>query len=170
MKSILRLRHWQVFIILMLGLAISNLSHDSDPSLAPLLSVTGGTLYFLWPLVTAIGLYELLPTGVSLNFKLFIFNSFVWLAAHIVIIFISRDGTVTFNNTDLLPWLYVPYAFFHFLAFPARTLKSIEKGRKASFGEYILDFFLIVLLPLGIWVLQPRINKVAGIPWKNSSE
>ena len=65
-----------------------------------------------------------------------------------------------FDGIAALPGFYVFYALLYCMSFPARILKSIEKGKRADFGEYIGDFFLVVFLPIGIWFLQPRINKV----------
>jgi len=67
---------------------------------------------------------------------------------------------VTFNGLAVIPMFYVFYASLHFIAFPVKTLKSIELNRKASFGDYIGDFFLMFLLPIGIWFLQPRIRQI----------
>lgn len=74
---------------------------------------------------------------------------------------VSDGQGMTFSGVEAIPGFYVFFAFLHFLMFPARTLKSIEKDKKADIGECIGDFFLIVFLPIGIWFLQPRINRVA---------
>lgn len=161
MNTILKLKHWQLFLIMAFALFVSNLSHGGHSFSYDLYAIAGGTLFFLWPLLTGLALYRMLPAGISLNFRLFIFNSLVWLSAHVIIIVRSRQGSLTAEGLEILPWLYVTYAFLHYFAFPARLLKSIEKNKEASFAEYIVDFFLIVLLPLGIWFLQPRINKSA---------
>jgi hypothetical protein len=77
---------------------------------------------------------------------------------------ISGGQGMEFNGVAALPGFYVFYALLYYISFPARTLKSIENGKKADFGEYFGDFFLIVFLPIGIWFLQPRINKVTQGP------
>jgi len=154
MKSILRLRHWQIFPILLAGLFLSNFTIDDNQTLTTILSITGATICFLWPLLIGIGLYKFLPEEINLNYNLFIINSFIWITAYIVFAIIY-DMTLNF-----LPGFYLFYAFIHYLTFPARTLKSIEKGEKAVLGEYIGDLLLIIFLPVGIWFLQPRINKV----------
>jgi hypothetical protein len=55
---------------------------------------------------------------------------------------------------------YVLFAGLHVMLFPVRVLKTLELRRNVRWGECIGDFFLSVFLPLGIWFLQPRINKV----------
>ena len=160
MKSILKLKHWQVFIILIVGLLLNNFTIEDNQTLTTIFSITGAIIYFMWPLLVGHGLYQILLDRINLNYNFFIINSFVWLTAWIIIMIMSDGQGMIFNGVAALPGFYVFYALLYYLAFPARTLKSIEKGKKADFGEYIGDFFLIVFLPIGIWFLQPRINRV----------
>lgn len=51
--------------------------------------------------------------------------------------------------------LAVPYG-------AAKSLRVAEENRPVSFWEPIGDFFLILFFPVGIWFLQPRINRVVG--------
>jgi hypothetical protein len=160
MKSILKLKHWQVFIILILGLFIGNFEIEGNPTLTTILLLVGMTIYFSWILLVGHGLYQFLPDKIELNYNLFLINSFIWLTAYIIVMVISDGQGMTFSGVEAIPGFYVFFTFLHFLMFPARTLKSIEKDKKADIGECIGDFFLIVFLPIGIWFLQPRINKV----------
>jgi len=73
---------------------------------------------------------------------------------------ISDGEGMTFNGLAALPGFYVMYALLHCHMFPARTLKSIERGEKVAIVECFGVFFLIIFLPIGIWFLQPRISKV----------
>jgi hypothetical protein len=162
MNFILRLKHWQVFIILIIGLIIGNFEIEGKQTLTTILLLTGMLTYFSWILFVGHGLYQLLPNKIELNYNLFLMNSFIWLTAYIIVMVISDGQGMTFSGVEAIPGFYVFFAFLHFLIFPARTLKSIEKDRKADIGECIGDFFLIVFLPIGIWFLQPRINKVTA--------
>ena len=49
---------------------------------------------------------------------------------------------------------------FFVLYYNAKALRSVELQRRARFGDYIIDFILFWFFPIGIWILQPRINKV----------
>jgi len=46
------------------------------------------------------------------------------------------------------------------IRFAAKTLKSVELGRHARFNDYVGEFFLIWFSIIGVWILQPRINKL----------
>lgn len=160
MSFILRLKHWQVFLTLVAGLFIGNTTIEENQMLTTILSVAGMMIYFLWMLFVGHGLYQLLPDKIELNYNLFMINSFVWLTAYTTVMVMSDGAGMKFTGLAALPGFYLFYAFLHFLMFPARVLNSLEKQRKATVGECIADFFLIVFLPIGIWFLQPRINKV----------
>ena len=162
MKFILRLKHWQVFLILIAGLFISNFEIENNKTLTTILFLIGMTTYFSWILFVGHALYQLLPEKIELNYNLFLINSFIWLTSYIFVMVISDGQGMTFSGVEALPGFYVFFAFLYFLMFPARALKSIEKDRKADIGECIGDFFLIVFLPIGIWFLQPRINRVTA--------
>jgi hypothetical protein len=44
--------------------------------------------------------------------------------------------------------------------FTAKTITSVEMKKETHFSDYIGDFFLIWFFPVGIWFLQPRINRL----------
>jgi hypothetical protein len=160
MDFIPKLKHWQVFLALIVGLFLSNFKIEDNQTLTTILLLTGMTLYFSWMLFVGHGLYQLLPDQIDMNYNLFIINSFVWLTAYIVVMILSDGEGMTFTGLAALPLFYVFYAFLHYIMFPVRTLRSIEKGKTADIGECIGDFLLVIFLPIGIWFLQPRINKI----------
>jgi len=160
MRFLLTAKHWQVFFILIFGLFLNNFSIEGNPTLTTTLNIVGYLTYFLWPMLVGHGLQEYLPRKVTLSETFFLINGFICLTAILGILIISDGQGMSFSGIEALPMFYVFYAFLYYLSFPGRTLKSIENKRLANFGEYIGDFFLVVFLPVGIWFLQPRINKV----------
>jgi len=52
------------------------------------------------------------------------------------------------------------FIIFWGVRFAAKTLKSVELGRMAKFGDYAGDFFLIWFSIIGYWILQPRLNEL----------
>lgn len=160
MNKILSAKHWQIFVFLMIGLFIGNLKIENEPTLTVILTIIGILAYSIYPLLVGHFLQDYLPRRMELNHNLFLINVFIWISVYSVIMVLSDGKGMTFNGIIALPFLYVFYALLYSLAFPAKTLKSIELNKKASFGEYFVDFILIIFLPIGIWVLQPRINKI----------
>jgi hypothetical protein len=48
--------------------------------------------------------------------------------------------------------------------FPARILRSLESKEKADNEDGFWYFLLFLFLPVGIWILQPKINKLTKDP------
>jgi len=48
---------------------------------------------------------------------------------------------------------------FYVLYFVSKNLALAEAGKPVSFYEYAGPFFLIWFYPVGVWVLQPKVNR-----------
>ena len=157
MKRLLKTQTGVIFILLTVGLFMSNFTVENYTFTTLILKIMGFTILFVYPFTVGLVLNEHLPVRIKLNFNFYLFNCFIWVMGFFIFLIVA-DGQV--SGLAAIPMFYVFYAFLHFLAFPAKTLKSIELNREASLGEYIGDFFLIVFLPIGIWLLQPRIRQI----------
>jgi hypothetical protein len=56
--------------------------------------------------------------------------------------------------------LFSMFCIFYCLYFNAKSLKSVELQKPVTFNDFAGEFFLIWFFPVGIWFLQPRINKL----------
>jgi len=56
--------------------------------------------------------------------------------------------------------LLAMFCMFYNLYFVSKSLVLAETGRAASFYDYAGPFFLTWFFPIGIWVIQPRINRL----------
>ena len=156
----LKLKHWQVFFILLVGLFMCGLKIEDNYMLTSAILLAGSLIYYMWPLLIGHGLYLILPEKIDINYNLFLINGVICIVAPSVGMIITDGKEMTFHGLAALPFFYLFYALFYFFAFPARVLKSIETGQEVPFKDCIGDFFLILFLPIGIWFLQPRINRV----------
>jgi hypothetical protein len=52
------------------------------------------------------------------------------------------------------------FCIFYSLYFIAKSLKVAEGQRAVVFNDFVGDFFLIWFFPVGVWIIQPRINKL----------
>jgi len=161
MGIILKAKHWQIFIILIISLVIANFTIEENVTATLVLKIIGIILYFIYPFLIGLFLSDYLPNTVGLNHEFFIVNSLIWITSYLTIMILSEGEGMTFNGLAVIPMLYVIFAFLYYLSFPVKALKSIELNKEAKLGDYISDFFLIVFLPIGIWFLQPRINRIA---------
>ncbi len=110
--------------------------------------------------------------GVSLNSikgNAHKFNKWVLLIASFLgmLIYIelnmSRLGNGSFQISPIFSIHLAPLGMFGiiytFYNVP-KSLKTLELGRKANLTEFILDSILLFAFPIGIWFIQPRINKI----------
>ena len=160
MERLLKIQPWLIFILLTVGLFMSNFTIENDILTTLILRIIGYSIYFIYPFTVGCILTDYLPVRVKLNYNFYLVNSFIWFLTYTIIIVLSDGQGMTFSGFSAIPILYVFYAFIYFLTFPAKTLKSIEMNKEASLGDYIGDFFLILFLPIGIWFLQPRIRRI----------
>lgn len=66
--------------------------------------------------------------------------------------------------------IYAAYSIvslFIIFSFPARILKSIEINDRVNINDYFGDTFLFMFWPIGIWFIQPRLNKIGKLKMVN---
>ena len=56
--------------------------------------------------------------------------------------------------------LFSMFCIFYCLYFVAKTFKTVELQREVSFSDFAGEFFLFWFFPIGIWIVQPKINKM----------
>lgn len=57
--------------------------------------------------------------------------------------------------------LFSMFCMVHTIYFSAKTIRAAELKRQVTFSDFAADFFLIWFFPIGIWFIQPRVNKLA---------
>jgi hypothetical protein len=123
-----------------------------------------GTLGWIWSI--SIYLNYSLPLDMKLKT-----SPFRWLFFFVVLFFVYVISTYLLSSFGLFEFYLSPRTIgllfiimlgmvFWLAGFAAKTIKSIEIKRIATFPEYISEFFLINLSFIGYWILQPRINKI----------
>ena len=56
--------------------------------------------------------------------------------------------------------LLIMLSIFKVANLSAKSLKMKITKRKVTFKDYIVEFFLIIYIIIGVWVLQPKLNKI----------
>ena len=56
--------------------------------------------------------------------------------------------------------LFAMFCIFYSLYFVSKTFKTVELQREVKFGDFAVEFFMIWFYPVGIWIVQPKINKM----------
>lgn len=70
----------------------------------------------------------------------------------------------------LLLHLFSMFCIFYCLYVAARTLRATELKRPVTFGDFVGEFFLMWFFPVGVWIIQPRINKIIAREPENNMD
>jgi hypothetical protein len=180
MKILLKIKHWQLFLILFglpFGFQIifisSMIGGHSDFLFNyfiffPFLMVLYIAIFFGWFWSIAVGLQYKVPADVKMKvgrFKIFFFTPLIYILFIVGFMFIGF-GTGHQPHPGIFA-LIVPlhlfsmFCMFHNLYFVSKTIKTIELQREVIFSDFAGEFFLIWFFPIGIWFIQPKLNKFA---------
>jgi peptidoglycan/LPS O-acetylase OafA/YrhL len=160
MKFILGFKHWQVFFILLIGSLTSNFTWENHELFNLTLNTFGLLIYFFWYFAVGLELTEHLPSRVELPRTLFIVNAFVLVISMLILVAVF-NGEFSSNGILGFFWIvYLMYAIFQFMFYPSKALRTMEQGTEATFGEYFKYGLLTILWPIGIWWIQPKLNKI----------
>jgi hypothetical protein len=127
-------------------------------------------LIFCWLYSLGTNLCKRLPEAIKMNltgFKLSLFIAVackVFSAAYMYFLFggISAGGEWHAATFAVLVPLQLMSMFctFYCFYFIAKALKTIELQQAVTFNDCALEFFGIWIFPVGIWFVQPKINKI----------
>lgn len=144
----------------------------------PLLAALALGVMFGWLWSVAIGLQPKIPSHISMKvpkFKVHFFIPLVYTFTLLVgmtifmrLPFTPEESDSQFNSgfdslfmLIIIPHLLSMYCLFYCLYFTAKTMMTAELQRETSFSDFAGEFFLFWFHPIGVWVIQPRINKMA---------
>ena len=190
MNFFLGIRHWQFFLLAfvlpfvlyvtaLLPLFAGNKEED-DLIISLLFVITVSIGLFMntgWQYAIGTNLHKRLPADNPMplkRFKWFLAIPVIYIA-FVLLVFLpllltnvdpeSLDGIdpITMSTMALLIiplHLFSMFCMFYTLYYNAKSLKAVASQRPVTFSEFAGEFFLMWFLPVGIWIIQPRINKI----------
>ena len=172
MKAILRIKAWKIFIILILYIILTvvtsifklSIGDWSTVQMNAFIRIIGLFIFTLWLFVVGLELNRTKNNPHKFNNFLFAIASLCFFLGY------ASMGIPSFPKLEamipiFLPFLSMPLTFFGliylFYNIP-KSLKSIELGKKAKYSKCILDalLFFSCAMGIGVWWLQPRMNKI----------
>jgi hypothetical protein len=166
MKKLLFFKHWKLFLLIVIcGAWVS-------PS--PLKEIINSvSIITLLSWIYSIGVYgqdRIAELGLkTMNLKLFKTNLIiVSILCFIGLVYSAitketSEVTNTFGVMDIIVsvvGLYFVSAFFQAIIFACKTIAKVEYRREVSFSDYFDYFFLMICFVIGIWILQPKVNRL----------
>ncbi|WP_345012287.1 hypothetical protein [Christiangramia aestuarii] len=132
----------------------------------------GTTLGWFWSVGN--GLQKYIPDGINLKikkFRIFLFIPVVYLLLIFLLFGVASYGFSSGSNAAggtvgilllfIIPLhLFSMFCMFYLLYFVSKTIKTVELKRSVTFSDFVGEFFMIWFFPIGVWFIQPRINKI----------
>ncbi|MNS44804.1 hypothetical protein D3C72_772550 [compost metagenome] len=188
MNFFLRIRHWQFFLITFaLPLVLEAcfipsviFSQTFNPDIIVVFSIMMLIMLFMqmgWSYTIGTNLHKRLPPGVSMplkRFKWFLFIPVVYIALILLVFMPLILKTMDIESPDnsiplaisaalllIIPLhLFSIFCLIYTLYFNAKSLKAVETRKPVTFSDFAGEFFLLWFFPVGVWIIQPRINKI----------
>lgn len=181
-----------IFQFIMMGSVFANIASETPPDPAmflnffyvfPLLMILFAGTFFGWFWSIAIGLQYKVPANVKMKtgkFKVFFFTPLLYMLLISIGIGTTMAGLPTTMESGQQPdpgiifgsmaiilplHLFSMFCMFYCLYFVSKTFKTVELQREVAFSDFAGEFFMIWFYPIGIWIIQPKVNKmVDGAP------
>lgn len=177
MEIFLRLRHWVIFMLTFGLLLLAFISLMAFNVLSLFTDVEMPIDYALRGILIAqticfvIGNFWMFAIGTRLHQKYY-YDSFLLLIFRWCIYFSTLAYSARYmifpaldffdGSINRFATLFAVGSAIYCSYFAARLLNSVEQQRDVAFREFAGDFFAFIFYPIGVWWLQPRINKVFG--------
>ena len=159
MKFLLKLKHWQIFIIWILLAVIFTWSSNSSIWI----------ITFLIYMISLIGwIYSIGKITNSLNEKYKLINQKedLWFILYLIttLPFGYFYINLEYGNVNpliiIIPGIIGLISIIKLVNFSAKAFKQNELKNELKFKDYENEFFLILFLIIGVWIIQPRLNKM----------
>lgn len=177
----LKMKHWQLTLLLVvLPIAIHLTAVMSDSfrqniglylPIVVLLTI-GSSFAWFWSI--GAGLKHKLPEEVKLNFTLF--KAFLIIASVYLVLFFAsikfhlfnylfeqESAFISFISLGLIMvlFMFVIFTNYYSIYYILKTVKSVELQKQAKFSDFTAEFLLLIFLfPIGIWFVQPTVNRL----------
>ena len=171
MRFLLRLKHWQVFLLTWGVPIIFDIYTINDPSLLfelfPIMMTIFSLTLFAWIWAISTELNKHLAKNNQLNlkqFKVMFLIPFIYVAA--IDIYLLFPDIVALPDNWTLLLVLTPIHILSIVGilygcqFAGRTIKSIELGRPATNKESKKEYGQVAISFIGMWTLQPKLNKI----------
>jgi hypothetical protein len=177
MKRLLEITHWQLFLIswgivtlFFIGLLIKPILIGQSLLIWIILFPVALINCFTWVWSTVKVLIATIPAEVRPKTKLF--KICFWIPAIYTVyilafmyfnLFVRKVPSL---NADLelkmhsALILLSSICILYGLSFAARIIKTAELRRNVNVYEYLPEFALMLFAPIGLWIIQPRLNKL----------
>lgn len=152
---IINSKHWQVLAVILFPHLINQLV---DGFMSVVCSILGLFFYLFWLLIITTAIKD--RQGINSSF--FIINVFyVFSYYSIMNILFEPNSGFALSGLPAIGGIYFILAFLYIIAYTAKTIIGAEtRNSNPQLTSAIYECILIILYPIGVWLIQPRINRL----------
>jgi hypothetical protein len=157
MKIFLTLKHWQLFLIWILS-TVACLILDETP-----LSIFATIIYFSLLTTWVFSIGKIINDKPTNRNKVENYNENTWVLCYlltVVIFFVLWKTEKSSGISTLVLFGLGAFSGIKLANFSAKVLRQFEEKKELSFRNYLLEFLLIMYMVVGVWFLQPRLNRI----------
>jgi uncharacterized membrane protein YeiH len=103
--------------------------------------------------------YNKLRDKGKLNFRIFQISAITPILA-LLVGGLIRDSLKNNPSVILIISLLALFAIFYCINFAAKVIAIFERNQSVGFADYADNFFLLWFFPIGVWFIQPKIQKL----------
>jgi hypothetical protein len=163
LATVFNAKHWQVFSTITLLAILELIVKDVSAIAGAILDILSKLMLYGWILLFGYGFSRMQRHPESIGFWIF-------LGTVIQLEFVTC--LLKLLNPEVVMAIYKKTASIIIVAvlslvtsgivgpYRARTLRLLETERDINNNDYFGDIFLFLFWPIGIWNIQPRINKL----------
>jgi len=172
----LKAKPWQLFIAIILLPFICSIYLDNTNQQSAIIDILNyvvvlisSTILLLWIQSINYTFIKLVPKEIKMNKNRFKFT-YLYCVIYIPFLLFGTAIYSHFQPSESIEILvFVILFFLHFimmlsviycLFFIAHLVKYLELKKQLQLSDYIIEGMLLIIFPIGIWVLQPRIKKI----------
>lgn len=178
-KKYLKAKHWQIFLLTLVipyvAQGVSMSLFRETPNLmmnatAPIMLIFF-FFFFGWIWSISIGLQKRIPDGIKMKtrkFKVFLIIPMIYIpfAFSLMDLLFSSTAQPNASSIGISMAIIIPFhilsifGMFYSFYFFAKTMKTVELQKEVTFSDFAGEFFLIWFFPIGIWIIQPKVNLI----------
>lgn len=186
MDVFLRMKAWHVFVLVVViplfahFLVISLAFEVDDPrsilQYYPFIMIFFAGIFLGWMYSLGVGLNKLTPAEIRpklIYFKIFQLYLIIFIIlsqcfAYYVIAHYPDEVITHYPDRAQIPiplfvapmHIFAVFCGFYGFYFVSKNLEMANRRQKVKFYDFAGAFFLLIIFPIGIWFLQPKINQI----------
>ncbi len=167
MTFFLRLRHWELFLMLVLPTVLCFMFRIPFRGLV-IASIALFLMIVLFAWMFSVGAWSNAQLPAERRRGLLLYGAglvlpIVYLLLFIILVMPKLESATPPSQQPLwiLPMHMLSMAgVFYGIWFTAKQFKSLQENEDADFLIFSSMFFLLFIFPLGVWIIQPSVNQL----------